>query len=152
MKTCFKCGVEKPLTDFYKHPGMSDGRLNKCKECNKRDVRENRAAKADYYRKYDADRFQNDPKVKARHKRYQQTEAGKASMNASNVKWSRANKEKRAAHFLVNNAVRDGRLHKPDKCSSCGATGRIEGHHEDYCKPLEVVWLCPQCHTDVHKL
>ena len=80
MKKCFKCGAEKPLTEFYKHPKMADGRVNKCKECNKKDVRENRAAKVDYYRGYDAMRFQDDPNVKARHKRYQATPAGKASL------------------------------------------------------------------------
>lgn len=39
MKKCFKCGQEKDLKNFYKHPGMSDGRLNKCKECTKIDVK-----------------------------------------------------------------------------------------------------------------
>ena len=33
MKTCFKCGIIKPLNEFYEHPKMTDGRLNKCKEC-----------------------------------------------------------------------------------------------------------------------
>ena len=37
-KICFKCGVEKDLDDFYKHPQMGDGHLNKCKECNKNDT------------------------------------------------------------------------------------------------------------------
>ena len=52
-KVCFKCGEEKFLYEFYKHAGMADGHVNKCKECNKADVKANREAKAEYYRAYD---------------------------------------------------------------------------------------------------
>ncbi len=38
VKQCFKCLAEKPLDDFYTHPEMADGHLNKCKACTKRDV------------------------------------------------------------------------------------------------------------------
>jgi hypothetical protein len=40
MKRCFKCGKEKGIDEFYKHPAMGDGHLGKCIECAKRDVKE----------------------------------------------------------------------------------------------------------------
>jgi len=36
-KICFKCNIEKPLDQYYKHRAMSDGHLGKCKECTKKD-------------------------------------------------------------------------------------------------------------------
>lgn len=33
MKKCIRCGNFKELEDFYVHPQMRDGHLNKCKEC-----------------------------------------------------------------------------------------------------------------------
>lgn len=46
-KVCFKCGKEKPLTEFYRHKQMADGHLNKCKECTKKDVSIRYFSKAD---------------------------------------------------------------------------------------------------------
>lgn len=39
MKICFKCNVDKPLDQYYKHKQMGDGHLNKCIECTKSDVK-----------------------------------------------------------------------------------------------------------------
>ena len=45
-KVCFKCTEEKTLDNFYKHKQMSLGVVNKCKDCNKKDVRLNYKVKA----------------------------------------------------------------------------------------------------------
>lgn len=37
MKICFKCGVAKEITEYYKHRQMGDGHLNKCKSCTVKD-------------------------------------------------------------------------------------------------------------------
>lgn len=42
MKKCFKCGLEKELTEFYKQKNMSQGVLGKCKTCTKNDSKNRR--------------------------------------------------------------------------------------------------------------
>lgn len=58
--------------------------------------------------------------------------------------------EKLRAMRTISDALRRGKLTRPNQCSRCGKEGRIEGHHPDYSKPLEVIWLCTLCHNDVH--
>ena len=45
-KVCFRCEVNKPLTDYYKHKKMGDGHLNKCKSCTKSDAIKNHEKKS----------------------------------------------------------------------------------------------------------
>lgn len=131
-KKCFKCGEVKCLADFYKHKKMADGHVNKCKECNKIDVKENRKLKISYYREYDLARGNRLSREYCRNYRYEFP-------------------MKYAAHTFLSNAVRDGRILKPDNCEECGNEhAHIHGHHDDYAFPLYVRWLCPPCHKKWH--
>jgi len=65
------------------------------------------------------------------------------------------NPNKDLAHKILKESVRKGILIKPESCSKClkiFPNNLIHGHHCDYTKPLEVMWLCHQCHKDVHRL
>lgn len=144
-KICKKCESELPEdTGFYAND-------NTCKECRKAKVRANRAEKIEYYREYDRKRANREDRVKARQE-YAKTQEGIASSNAAKYRWSEANKKKRWVSHAVNNAIRDGKLEKSQACEACEKTDcRIEGHHDDYDKPLDVTWLCSSCHRAWHK-
>lgn len=61
-------------------------------------------------------------------------------------------KEKRAAHDKVHYAVATGLLVKPSRCEECGIEAPLEGHHDDYSKPLIVKWLCKKRHMVLYPL
>lgn len=68
---------------------------------------------------------------------------------------SRRNAQKHAAQRAVKDAVRTGALVR-QPCIRCTEEGRKQrgtshGHHEDYSKPLEVIWLCPFHHVKRHE-
>jgi len=130
-KRCFKCGETKAIGEFYRHPQMADGRLGKCKACTKSDVkihyRDTLPGRKAYERK----------RAKTRHRRtmalsYQRTRRER-------------HREKYLARNAVSNALRNGRLTK-QPCK-CGAT-KVQAHHHDYSRPLDVEWLCFRCHRN----
>ena len=134
-KTCFKCATEKPVFDFYRHPAMADGFLGKCKECTKRDARQSRILRIDQAREYDRSRSRGASR--------------RAYSCAREKNYRKANPEKYRAKTALNNAIRDGRISKPDACEICGKRERIHGHHFDYSLPLLVIWLCAECHGQI---
>lgn len=135
MKTCFKCKIEKPLEEFYKHSEMGDGHLNKCKECTKNDANKHRSKNLDKIRQYDRER------AKLAHRIALNTEVTKA--------WRAEDKRRMAAHNAVSRAIKAGTLFRLP-CQRCGAEKSL-AHHEDYDKKLDVMWLCQPCHKQRHK-
>ena len=88
MKICFKCLKEKPLTEFYKHSKMADGHLNKCKECNKSDV------KKDYYRKSEDVLFVKKERERSREKYHRLNYKERSKILNEDKPWKNSNKYK----------------------------------------------------------
>ncbi|WP_339119152.1 hypothetical protein [Halomonas sp. BMC6] len=150
MKHCKKCGEEKPLDGFYKHPQTADGFDSACKECRKVRVRENYRKNIDHYREYEKKRGMLPHRVAMR-ERYQSTPEGKAAIQRGTKKYRDQNKIKMQGHNRVSKALIDGRLERQTACQECGATDlRLHAHHDDYLKQLDVRWLCPPCHKSWH--
>jgi hypothetical protein len=54
--------------------------------------------------------------------------------------------KRHAARVRVYDAIQRGTLIRPDHCTLCGKPCKPHAHHDDYAKPLEVIWLCSPCH------
>lgn len=82
-KRCKDCGETKPLQQFYRCPGMADGHYRNCKVCYRRDTKENREAKHEYYLAYDRARALLPHRIAYR-KAYRKTDSGKAALLKGN--------------------------------------------------------------------
>ena len=71
-------------------------------------------------------------------------------MNTPSVSFTKEHKQ--AARTLVRSMLLLGAMQKPAACQDCGkASDDLDGHHEDYSKPADVVWVCPACHGKRHR-
>jgi len=117
---------------------MGDGHLGKCKDCARDDVAEHRIKNIGRIRQYDRERSALPHRIELRER---VTEA-----------WRRRHPERARAHRALRWAVRSGRITRAVACQRCGSTpNRIEAHHWDYSKPLDVEWLCKPCHAQADK-
>ena len=56
-------------------------------------------------------------------------------------------RERNMARWILNHRIRAGAV-IPQPCVVCG--DKAEGHHDDYGRPLDVVWVCREHHTELH--
>ena len=122
-KLCNSCKIRKPISDFYKSVVNKDGHCGICKPCHN--------AKTANYRNKQKNLLRYDEVPQ--YKKF----------------WLQENKLKTTAHRAVSYAIKTGRLVRLP-CERCGTTIDVVGHHEDYSKPLEVMWLCKQHHAERH--
>lgn len=137
-KICFKCNVKKPLDFFYAHPAMKDGHLNKCKECNKKDVSKN----------YETNKLVEgyiEKERKRGRKKYHRLYVGKVKNNDNeklykkNVEYHAKYPEKRIARLRVANII------KPFD----GAESHHWSYNEEHYK--DVIFLSKKEHSKAHR-
>jgi hypothetical protein len=66
------------------------------------------------------------------------------------LEYRKQHKKAYAAADKVQKAVKAGRLVKPSICSFCGSSRNLRAHHSDYDKPLDILWICENCHRILH--
>ena len=125
-KVCFKCGRKLPLSEFYRHPQMADGHLNKCKDCTKKDVSQNYGIKS-----------KDESWVEKERKR------GREKYHRLGYKDRNFNNRTRR-DFHASGSVTFGL-----KKLGINKEGK-EAHHWNYNKPRSIILLSPKAHHRIH--
>lgn len=102
----------------------------------------------DYENRYQRERRAANPELREEYNRYHReynTKTGASTMNTMITR--QRHPEKHAARVALAEAIRKGRLVRPEACSICFAPCKPDAHHEDYSKPLDVIWVCRPCHV-----
>lgn len=136
MKKCSQCFRELELKMFKKRTKSKDGLKACCRDC---------------HRGYDR-RYQSSEKYKKTESEYRRlyrlTPKGKEVASGQMTKRVTKRDIKRLAREKLHTEVRCGRVQR-GSCVVCGEP-KAHGHHEDYTKPLEVIWLCRVHHEETH--
>lgn len=141
FKECYDCGQIKRTEKFYKGRSW-------CVECRNKAKREDRMRNIEYYREYDRKRNVGKRKINglARLRNWQKNNPEK--IKETTYKYRRENPVQYKAHYTISNYLCSGRLQK-EPCVICGDENSV-AHHEDYEKPLEIIWMCQKCHRFYH--
>lgn len=157
MKICSKCKIKKTEDGFYRNKNEKDGFSYQCKDCAKKYSQSpagiacgkrywKKLRKTDEYhaRLVRQREYGVSTKGKASAKKYGQSEKGKELRKKRRME----NMEKYRARYKIKNAIEYGQL-KRLPCVVC-KNPKSEGHHPDYSKPLDVIFLCLKHHRELH--
>lgn len=151
-KRCSQCKQNKPLSEFSKSQSKKDGLRSWCKSCEKAYQQSERGKAA--HRKGTA-KYQQTPEGKATNRKastkYQKTPNGKAVHRKALAKYYARNPNYIKAKNAVNNAIKVGRLPRPDslQCHYCFRDAQQYHHWRGYESEhwLDVVPACVECHS-----
>ncbi len=116
-------------------------------------ARRKEIGKSEESKKKDADRqrkWQNEHRENVRKAALKYCKTHREKVLKWHKEWKDKNKIQSRANRMVIDHVRRGKLIRPTKCEKCMKECKPDGHHRDYNKPLEVIWLCKICHNHEH--
>jgi hypothetical protein len=171
MKTCIKCNEVKELDLFprYRNREKEWAYTNVCKACTKIHYKDKhyKEHKAEYlerskkqkeadhegYKAYLRNYYnENKEELRTKSNEYNKKNRDKANERSRNYRNTLAGNIKEKARKKVQSAIRKGELVRPSICEDCRAEIFVEAHHDDYSKPLDVKWLCKECHWKRHSI
>lgn len=127
------------------------GRGRNCKICHAKYAREHYLKNREKVIARGKLRYAQDPSVHSEYmKVWRKSSKGRDSRYRELLEQRRKFPEKYQAYLAVQRAVRAKELVKAP-CSICGSERNIHAHHDDYTKPLDVIWLCRKHHQERHK-
>jgi hypothetical protein len=145
FKECRKCKELKPLESFYRHSKMKDGHLNYCKECVKCRTSRHYHCDVTKHRFEESERYQRRREslsfIQSRKEYY------KRYMTPERIKIKNA---RRTPERMKANSAAQRSLTKEAQCEICDKRAKTHAHHHDYSRPLDVIWCCPKCHSQLH--
>ena len=151
-KICSKCKEDKELDLFRTGKRGYLGRRSVCKSCDRAYKAENKEAIKESSKRY---YLKNKDHILARCKAYDEKINGKRNPVIKGLPPKLKYPEKYKAVYTVANALtrKKNPLIRPDECSDCGCSCKPQAHHWSYEveNRLDVIWLCIQCHTDLHQ-
>ena len=150
MKKCTKCKDTKLFSEFGPDKRHKDGLQSQCRECRGKTqqtyARTHKEERREYLQR-------NEEAIKRKQCEYVETQDGRKAQNKAGVNQRLKFPQKIKARKAVNHAVRDGKLLRPNHCEGCYQEKLVQGHHWSYLEEhgLDVEWLCPKCHRELHK-
>jgi len=148
MKTCRVCKMEFNIAMFHKNTKSKDGHTTFCKSCISKKNKQYKNKNIDKIREARIE-FRDSGRQAESSRKYRKNNRDK--LRIANRIYKLNNKHKDHARSIFYMAVSSGKIIRPSTCSKCGSDSEIEGHHEDYNKPLDVMWLCIPCHGKEHR-
>ena len=151
-KTCTKCKIEQPTSNFYKDASAKSGLCFWCKTCIK--AHRARYRKSPTYQECRQQYYsKNKHGILTHNAQYRKSEQGKAVMKRARAKYNANNAQKRQAKEAVHTAIRAGRMLPPgNSICPCGQPAE-HYHHPSYAPEhwLDVIPLCIPCHKKEHR-